>query len=208
MTASSKSLAALVAFGALAAFPVQAAEINKSLNSVNQPVVQRSDYVLDLSAQNGLSPAERSRLDAWFRSLNLGYGDRITVDEPYRSAARVDVARIAAEYGLLLTDGAPITAGEIAPGSVRVIVSRSFAYVPNCPRWSGSGKNNQMSPGYGCATNSNLAAMIADPSDLVLGQAGSRTDATDAARVVKEYRNRTLSGINKVTAESSASGGK
>ena len=50
--------------------------------------------------------------------------------------------------------------------------------------------------------------MIADPSDLVLGQAGSGTDATDAARVVKEYRNRTLSGINKVTAESSASGGK
>jgi pilus assembly protein CpaD len=208
MTASSKSLAALVAFGALAAFPVQAAEVNKSLNSVNQPVVERSDYVIDLAAQNGLSLAERARLDAWFRSLGLGYGDHIAVDEPYRSAARLDVARIAADYGLLLSYGAPVTTGEVQPGTVRVIVSRSFASVPGCPAWNGSGKNNQMSPGYGCATNSNLAAMIADPSDLVLGQTGSRTDASDGARVVKEYRNRALPGINKVTAESSASGGK
>jgi pilus assembly protein CpaD len=209
MTASSKSLAALVAFGALAAFPAQAAEVNKSLNSVNQPVVQRSDYVLDLSAQNGLSPAERGRLDAWFRSLGLGYGDRVAVDEPYRSAARFDVARVAAEYGLLLSDGAPVTPGELRPGSVRVIVSRSFASVPGCPRWSGSGKNNQMSPGYGCATNSNLAAMIADPSDLVLGQAGSGTsDGTVGAKAIKVYRDAVPTGTKGLTAASTASGGK
>ena len=36
----------------------------------------------------------------------------------------------------------------------------------------------------------------------------SGTDANDGARAVKEYRNRVLSGINKVTAASTASGGK
>ncbi|MFN3389979.1 MAG: CpaD family pilus assembly lipoprotein, partial [Allosphingosinicella sp.] len=45
------------------------------------------------------------------------------------------------------------------------------------------------SPGYGCAVNTNLAAMIADPSDLVLGQEGSGIgDASTASKAIKVYR--------------------
>ena len=48
---------------------------NRGLESVNQPVVQRTDYVLDLpGAASGLGTAERQRLDGWFNSLRLGYG--------------------------------------------------------------------------------------------------------------------------------------
>ena len=94
MTASSKSLAALLAFGVLAAAaPATAQEVNKSLYSVNQPVVQRTDYVLDLSAPNGVSASERARLRAWFASLDLGYGDKVAVDEPYPTAARAEIAK-------------------------------------------------------------------------------------------------------------------
>jgi pilus assembly protein CpaD len=205
---ASQSLAALLAFGAIAASPAGAAEVNKSLNSQNQPVVQRTDYVLDLQAQNGLSAAERGRLHAWFGSLGIGYGDRVAVDEAYVSAARNDVARIAADYGLLLTSGAPVTAGEVPPGSVRVIVSRSFAAVPGCPFWSNSAKNNATSPNYGCATNSNLAAMIADPSDLVLGQAGSGADGNQGVKAIKVYREAVPSGTKGLSAATTSSGGK
>jgi pilus assembly protein CpaD len=209
MTASSKTLAALLAFGALAASPASADEVNKSLYSVNQPVVQRADYVLDLAAQNGLSAAERARLHAWFGSLGLGYGDKVAVDEPYPSPARGDVARIASEYGLLVSDGAPVTAGAVPDGSVRVIVTRSFASVPSCPRWSGSEKNNATSPDYGCATNSNLAAMIADPADLVLGQAGSgASDGNLGAKAIKVYREAPPSGSKGLTSTSTSGGGK
>jgi pilus assembly protein CpaD len=210
MTASSKSLAALLAFGVLAAAaPASAQGVNKSLYSQNQPIVQRSDYVLDLAAPNGVSPAERARLRAWFASLDLGYGDKVAVDEAYPTAARADIARIAAEYGLLLSDGAPVTTGRVEPGSARVIVSRSFASVPGCPRWSGSEKNNATSPGYGCATNSNLAAMIADPSDLVLGQAGSgASDGTVGAKAIKVYRETPPSGSKGLSGTSTAGGGK
>jgi pilus assembly protein CpaD len=204
---ASQSLAALLALGAIAV-PATAQEVNKGLYSMNQPVVQRTDYVLDLPAPGNLPVAERGRLHAWFGSLGLGYGDRVAVDEPYQSAARGDVARIAAEYGLLLSDGAPVTAGQVQPGTIRVIVTRSFASVPGCPHWSNSAKNNATSPNYGCATNSNLAAMIADPSDLVLGQAGSGTDGNDGVSAIKAYRSRVPTGINKVTPESTASGGK
>jgi pilus assembly protein CpaD len=186
---------------------------NPSVYSVHQPVVQRTDYVLDLAAGGGLPQAERARLDGWFASLQLRYGDRIWVDEgPYADPrTRGDVAAVAAPYGLLLSDGAPVTGGTMQPGSVRVIVSRMSANVPGCPSWDDAG-----SPGgplsthgnYGCATNTNLAAMIADPNDLVLGQAdASGTDAATASKAVKAYRDRVPSGASgKVQAEST--GGK
>jgi len=204
--ARSKSIAALLMLGvAISAVPAEAKRkpgTNRSLNSVHQPVVQRTDYALDLATQgDGLTAVERGRLHAWFASLGLGYGDRVFVDEPYGpSQAREDVARVAAEWGLLVTDGAPVTNGAVQPGSIRVIVSRSTASVPTCPRWSGRGGVNSTSPNYGCAINSNLAAMIADPSDLVLGQAGSGTaDAANAAKAIKVYRDAAPTGQKGLT---------
>jgi pilus assembly protein CpaD len=169
----------------------QRAGPNRSLYSHNQPVVERTDYVLDLPAHGGgLSAAERARLDDWFRSLGVGYGDRVFVDGASAAGAgRDDVARVAADYGLLLSEGAPLTEGATQPDSVRVILSRSRATVPGCPNWEGRSGPSSTSPNYGCAVNSNLAAMIADPNDLVLGQAGSASgDAATAAKAIKVYR--------------------
>jgi pilus assembly protein CpaD len=163
---------------------------NRGLDSINQPVVQRTDYVLDLATQgDGLTASEGARLGAWFSSLGIGYGDRVSVDDPNGfGRSRQDIAGIAADYGLLLSPGAPITAGAVPSDAVRVIVSRSVATVPNCPNHKSAGPSST-SPNYGCAINSNLAAMIADPSDLVLGQVGSGTgDATTASKAIKVYR--------------------
>lgn len=203
--ARSKSLAALVAIGA--AISLSAAADAKrprdrhgperGVDSLNQPVVERSDFVLELpGADGGLSAADRARLDQWFRTVGLGYGDHVFVDGGYgHSAGRHDVARAAAEYGLLLSEGAPVTAGEVAPGTVRVVVSRTVAYVPNCPNWSTRRGPSSTSANYGCAINSNLAAMIADPNDLVLGQSGSVTgDANVSSKAIRVYRSTAPSG--------------
>jgi pilus assembly protein CpaD len=195
--ARSTSLTALVAIGAALSL-AGAADARKprhgperGLDSLNQPVVVRTDYVLDLAGSDtGLSPAERARLDHWFQSLALGYGDHIFVDEGQGyGPGRRDVARTAAEYGILLSEGAPITEGSVPPGGVRVIVSRSTASVPNCPNWSGHRGPSSVSSNYGCALNSNFAAMIADPNDLVLGQSGSVTgDANTSSKAIRVYR--------------------
>lgn len=196
MTDRFKTFSALLAAGlvlgatAADAKPHRNYEVNRSVDSWNQPIVHRTDYVLDLqSSDNGLSSAERGRLRAWFGSLGLGYGDRVWVDEPYgASRGGNDVARVAAEYGLLLGEGAPVTEGEPQPGTVRVIVSRSIAAVPGCPNFNEAGPSST-SANYGCAVNSNWAAMVADPSDLVLGQAGSGTaDASASNKAIKVYR--------------------
>jgi pilus assembly protein CpaD len=170
---------------------------NPSIYSVHQPVVQRTDFVLDLSSSGGnLSQSERQKLDAWLVSIGAGYGDQLYIDEPAgypNVAVRDDIARVAADYGLALGNGAPVLNGEVPPGTVRVIASRSTASVPGCPDWSEDGSDpstaDLTSSNFGCATNSNLAAMIANPDDLVLGRNASNAGSgTTASRAVGAYR--------------------
>lgn len=174
---------------------------NPSLYSVHQPVVQRTDFVIDLQTQgDGVPASEIERLHAWFDSIELRYGDRISVDEPggYASpGARADVAAALGEYGLLLSDGAPITRGSVAPGTIRIVASRATASVPGCPNWDERTEfpNSNTSPNYGCATNSNLAAMVANPEDLIRGQDGTIAgSAVTAGRAIRTYRERAPSG--------------
>lgn len=171
----------------------------KGLSSVNVPVVTRADYTLDLSAPDGtLSPSEAARLDGWFRSMVLGYGDMIYVDGPSGYDARDEVARVAGQYGMLVSLGAPMTAGPVPQGMVRVVVARTSASVPNCPNWSKAATpnfDNASMSNYGCALNSNMAAMIANPQDLVSGREGSGVgDTVTASKAVEQYRKATPTG--------------
>ena len=149
--------------------------------------------MFDAAAPDGsLSGSEAARLDSWFDSLDLRYGDAIYVDGGYE-AARAAVAQVAGNYGMLVSAGAPVTAGAVAPGTVRVVVSRAVASVPNCPDWSSRPSqpnyNNRMVSNFGCSVNSNLAAMVANPEDLVQGREGSGVgDAMTASKAVGAYR--------------------
>ena len=161
------------------------------LSAINMPVVTQTVYALDVAAPGGTLPSsEAARLNAWFESMGLQYGDVVYVDGG--TDARPGVAEVAGRYGLLLADNAPVTQGQIAPGSVRVVVARATAAVPNCPNWSESAINNPQNvqmPGYGCSVNSALAAMVANPNDLVYGREGTGlTDTRKAAGVIEGYR--------------------
>lgn len=186
---------------------------NPSIYSVHQPVVQRSEFVFDLAADGGrVSPAEIERLHGWFASIELRYGDRISVDEGYGAgSARQDVARAVSEYGLSLAVGAPVTPGAVPAGSVRVVASRSTASVPGCPDWApednGVAPRQNTSTNYGCATNANLAAMIANPDDLIVGQSDSGNGAArTASRAIRVYRERQPTGTQALPAATTRGG--
>ncbi|WP_197277278.1 CpaD family pilus assembly protein [Sphingomonas profundi] len=188
--------------------------VNRGLSSVNQPVVSRTDYVLDVSgdALRSGSTAEAARIDAWFQALRLGYGDRVSIDDPTRSAdegVRDAVSGVLARHGLLLSEATPVTAGEIAPGSVRVVVSRSIATVPDCPNWSRSSQpefaGSTMS-NYGCATNTNLAAMVANPEDLVRGASAEGNDPRSVNKAIRAYRDTPSTAISGLKTESTKNG--
>jgi pilus assembly protein CpaD len=175
---------------------------NTTVYSTNQPVVERTNYAIDVNADggSGISGSERVRVSEWLDALQLGYGDRVSVDfgDNYANrSAMQDVEILAEERGMLISDTAPVTAGEIYPGTVRIIVTRSSASVPNCPNMSKTTEANynaSTSPNYGCATNSNLAAMIADPEDLVRGKSDRNLKSNSGKKAIDAYRTKTNGG--------------
>jgi pilus assembly protein CpaD len=173
---------------------------NASLDSVHQPVVERVNYTLDVTTgPGGLSYPEQQRLAGWFEAMDLRYGDRISVDDPLGSEpTRAAVQALAARYGLMLSDAAPTTQGYVTAGTARIVVTRSQASVPGCPDWSASSDfnpNNATSSNFGCAVNSNLAAMVADPEHLVKGAQGvSDTTVMSSNKAISAYREQKPTG--------------
>lgn len=185
---------------------------NRGVESVNQPVVARTDYVFDAATDGaGFAPGERERVAGWLASLRLAYGDRVYVDDPAGTGARAEVAAEANRYGILLSGPAPVTPGAIAPGTVRVIVSRMHASVPGCPDWSRAGQpqtDSATTSNFGCAINSNLAAMVARPEDLVRGQPGAETaDPATNFKAIDALRKATPTGGGGTTVKSESTGG-
>lgn len=187
--------------------------VNTSLNSVKQPVVDRTNFTFDVAAGvGGLSVPEQQRLDAWFESLGLKYGDRIALDGAVgNDALREDVAAIAGRRGLLLADGAPVTSGFVQPGTARVVVTRTTASVPGCPDWQerfASNLENATSAGFGCSINSNFAAMVADPEHLLHGAEGSgETVVMSSTKAIQSYREQDPTGSEGLSEVGTQSGG-
>lgn len=180
---------------------------SRGIAPVNVPVVTSADYTFDASAPGGvLDRAEVSRLDGFFQGLGLAYGDSIYVDAAGGTGARNQVAQLAGRYGLLIEDGALVTSGYVEPGAVRVVVRRRRAEVPGCPNWSRPAQpdfHNQQTSNLGCAVNSNLAAMVADPVDLLHGREGSGVnDNATAGKAVELYRKKAPSGTGGLPAVS------
>ncbi|WP_305098171.1 CpaD family pilus assembly protein [Croceibacterium aestuarii] len=215
--ATNKALTTALALSlglATGACATNSAPKNYSLDSVNQPIVERSNYALDLGANAaGLPVSEQGRLAGWFDSLGLGYGDRVSIDDATASpAVRDDIAKLAGRYGLLLSDGAPVTAGYVDPGKVRVVVTRSHASVPNCPNWDDKLNDygdNATHSGFGCAVNGNIAAMVANPEHLLHGATGTgETTVMSSSKAIKTYRDAPPTGAQGLPAVSSQEGGK
>jgi pilus assembly protein CpaD len=172
---------------------------DKGVAAVNVPVVTSEDYVFDAAAPDGaLAQGEADRLNGWFQGLGIGYGDSIYVDGAGTDAARGQVAAIAGQYGMAVSDGAPVTQGLVQPGMVRVVVARRRAEVPHCPNWdipSQPNYDNRNMSNFGCSVNSNIAAMIANPEDLIHGREGDGTsNVNTATRAVQFYRSQPPSG--------------
>ncbi|TCD06901.1 pilus assembly protein CpaD [Erythrobacteraceae bacterium CFH 75059] len=186
---------------------------NRSLDSTKQAVVERTTMALDLSTSfDGLPIAERQRLDGWFQAMNLRYGDRVAVnDSAGNPATRQAVAELAGRYGLLLSDAPAFAAGSAPAGQVRVVVVRSVASMPGCPDWSARSDINLANatyPNFGCAINGNLAAMVANPEDLIQGQAGTgETVVLTSTKAINSYREQAPTGTGGLKETSTSGGG-
>ncbi|HEX7783592.1 MAG TPA: CpaD family pilus assembly lipoprotein [Sphingobium sp.] len=187
---------------ALSACAADTTALNRSMTSVKQPVVSHTSYVFDVNAAGGaLSDVERLRLEGWLDSIGLGYGDTVSIATEsgyYGKPIHDGIAAVIARHSLILQEDSTAEAGRALEGSVRVIVRRATAEVPGCPDWSGKAENSgigEISSNFGCGVNANIAAMVANPNDLVLGQ-GTASDLRTATsnKAIQVYRDKTPTG--------------
>ena len=183
-----------------------AAVSNRSLESVHQPVVRNAIYQFDVAASNGeLPPSEQGRLQGWLDSMGVRYGDRVAIEDPsaYGAGSALATVRSMIERrGLLLSRDVPVTTGAVPQDHLRVVVTRATASVPGCPNWeskSSINPTNSTSSNYGCAINSNLASMVADPNDLIKGASNTGSDSTAATRAIQTYRTKPQTGAGELT---------
>ncbi len=176
---------------------------NTSVESVHQPVVSYATYVYDvrMDSGSGLSPAESARLSGWLDSLDVSYGDKVAIatDGAYVPAdLQKDIADVLGHRGLLIGTDSSALAGTPPAGAVRLILRRATASVPGCPDWSTRQESDMVggaSSNYGCGVNGNLAAMVANPADLVRGQQTDSALRTNTSnRAIESYRKQTPTG--------------
>ena len=103
-----------------------------------------------------------------------------------------------ARHGLLVGEDSSAVAGIAPQGSVRLIVRRATASVPGCPDWSAKQESEMTlgtSSNFGCGINGNIAAMVANPEDLVRGQTSDSDLRTATSnRAISTYREKAPTG--------------
>lgn len=148
----------------------------------------------------GLEPAERASLARMMEAYAQEGRGPLVVSYPRGSqnedaavTALDELRDMAYEYGLPahLVRGAPYDAAGRGRAPVTVSYTRLQARGPECGQvWTDISKSyaNGPTPNFGCATKANLAAMIADPADLLGPRDMTPPDLARRATVLEAYR--------------------
>jgi len=141
-----------------------------------------------------LGAAEAARLAPFVADGGILPEDRIAIAEADSSGKAAEQRRNALLKALRSQGvGASVSVAQSPKvGRDRIVLEIEHAVVtpPNCPNWSKPpiDYSGQVSSNFGCATTTNLAAMVADPADLLRGNPAGRPDAGMAAGAVQGYR--------------------
>lgn len=160
--------------------------------------------ILDVPATNSVA-----RLPADMRTNIAGFAQRfvasgapgIAVAAPSGSANQAAARRVAAEVGQVLAlSGVPVqmisyrsyaALPRDTEAPVRIAYSRVVARTDQCGQWPdqvADSSENRNYENFGCATQQNLAAIVANPLDLVSPRGSTPADAERRSNVLEKYR--------------------
>lgn len=151
--------------------------------------VDSQTVTLTLNAAS-LSETDSARLAAFADAYHANGHGPITITSPSGGAEGAPEIREAlndAGIDYSQMNGATYQAGD----EIVVSFKRYVATPSPCGIWTGvKGRNfrNIASPNYGCATQNNLAAMVADPRDLIEPAASDPRDAAAVVRGIEAFR--------------------
>lgn len=160
---------------------------------------------------SGLSPSQRSDLYAFAsgaRASDAG-NSRVVISAPSGSANEVAAMQTVHEIGELLNQAGvaetdiivePFSAGRGTSPALKVSYLRFVAEGPECGHWPTNlalQRDNLPHPNLGCATQKNLAAMIANPADLVMPRTGTPRPAERRLVTWEKYIKGEVTGAEK-----------
>jgi pilus assembly protein CpaD len=176
-----------------------------------------------------LEAAERDRLLAFLASVDLGASDVVRLeghaDERASEVYNLDLAsrRAQSVAAFLRQEGhrrarvVTTAYGKAAPADpgtgeaawranrrVELVLERHVVVLPGCPDWSresGTDFANLPHSNLGCATETNLGLMVAEPRDLVRGRSLDTADGVREAEAVGRYRSGRVTQLQKERVE-------
>jgi len=161
------------------------------------PQVQRVRVSLATDFAPGrtaLTPIQASRLETFIDQAGLQPDDRAYVavpsGDPLATKRVAQLGDLLARRGIGLERVAAPPSG-VAPNHVLLMVDHYIVTPPSCPDWSASPAtphDNLPSSNFGCASENNLALMVANPRDLMMGRTMGPADAEHAALSIERYR--------------------
>lgn len=151
--------------------------------------------------QPGISPGDRAAIEQFAGAYRQRGHGALTISTPSGSpnagAATValsDVRDLLNENGVSASDLAytPYRASGADAGAPLILsFKRYVAHATTCGNWSRDyalDPTNGLTPNHGCATQNNLAAMIANPADLIGPRDMTPADAGRRSTVLEKYR--------------------
>jgi len=146
-----------------------------------------------------VSDAERRAATAFIRNRASERSDEVYVDfglmhetTALAHDRRATIAEIVTAAGF---DPARVKVradvGGIAESEVNLTVRRYLVTLPGCPDFTspaGNTFNNRPNSNWGCATQTNLGLMVAEPHDIVVGRGGTPGDAEAMVLATQRYR--------------------
>ena len=151
------------------------------------------------STTEDISSIDKARLRAFADSyLTSGHGP-LTITAPSGFAdgdgheAAADIRQALNDAGVPWENlsGATYRTGGDNGDQLIISYTHYVATPSECGIWTGytnTSYRNVRSPNYGCASQNNLAVMLADPHDLIAPAASSPRDATASVRALTAYR--------------------
>ncbi|MDB5480320.1 MAG: pilus assembly protein CpaD [Caulobacteraceae bacterium] len=136
-------------------------------------------------------PKDLEALNVLLATGDVARGDTVRIERAPGVIAdgRARALAIAlARQGLRPTLAAP---GAAPDGELRLVVEHATATVPRCPNWTkppGNDLENTMHSDFGCASALDLAAMVADPRDLIEGRPLAPVVGDPAIWPINRYR--------------------